>query len=156
MRDLEADLRLCEAAHAGPWRACVRYLARENETVIAICCNQDVLAGPDPRDSLETAAEARFIAAARTGWPETIRELQAARQEIEALLNAKKSAFEECARLAEVEAHHVTSWLDDDSTWETDLDGFDRRDCCDAVLAKFRNLGAKFRQLAGSVTGSAT
>jgi hypothetical protein len=78
-KEIEEGLAVCEAAHPGPWTAethagesCVRAPAVGWEGMVYVM--------------IETgAAEAKFAAAARTGWPKTLLALQQARQEIERL-----------------------------------------------------------------------
>lgn len=83
-RDLEADMLLCDAATPGPWTCEHPY-------------NKKRWPSPNPsvvkaQDGVSTAhcygdnfADGDFIAAARTGWPETIRELRKARARIKQL-----------------------------------------------------------------------
>lgn len=90
MRDLEADLKLCEAATEGPWDAIYYDHTVTKHPNWEVDCNlPDVLTIADMGGGYgrngESEANARFIAAARTGWPETIQELMEARKRIEEL-----------------------------------------------------------------------
>lgn len=67
MRDLEADLKICEAATPGPW-------AKTGDFV------NDLYGKPIARTWEES--DNIFIAAARTGWPETIERAMAAEAEL--------------------------------------------------------------------------
>ncbi len=69
MRDLEADLAICEAASPGPWR--------QDSDGFLIVAN-----GIHIADVVSTEEDARFIAEARTGWPYTIRRALAAEAEL--------------------------------------------------------------------------
>lgn len=89
-RNIEADLKLCDAATEGPWGAIyydhtvVKYVKYQNfgET----CHLPNVLTIADMGRGYgqdgEAEANAKFIAAARTGWQETIQELMEARKRI--------------------------------------------------------------------------
>lgn len=97
-RDLEADLKLCEAATEGPWTVfdsddtmCMTYIGvcTDNKDPEGTDGYEHVIAATllqEPRyadhHSKQWYENANFIAAARTGWPETIRELMEARKRI--------------------------------------------------------------------------
>lgn len=42
--------------------------------------------------------------------------------------------MEDCEILEAIE--NVKQWLNCDDTWDNDLDGYDRIDCCEATLRK--------------------
>lgn len=90
MRDLEADLKLCDAATEGPWGATYYdEKATDDPGWDVDCALPTVLTvariGNGYGSDSEPEANAKFIAAARTGWPETIRELMEARKRIDEL-----------------------------------------------------------------------
>ncbi len=65
-RDFAADRKLCEAATPGPWKI--------DGDVPTVVCGKDVMFSADDKD------DAKFIAAAREGWPaalDRIAELEA-------------------------------------------------------------------------------
>ncbi|BBH19797.1 hypothetical protein Back11_11420 [Paenibacillus baekrokdamisoli] len=78
-RDLEADLAICEAATPGPY-----------EITTCDCgspvCSQVFISITNTEGRL-FPEDAAFYVAARNGWPETIRELQAAEAKIDRLQN---------------------------------------------------------------------
>jgi len=67
VRDLEADLAICEAATPGPWMD-----HKEHDLWREVRANHSMIA-----DCL-TDSDARFIAEAREGWPHAIRRALAA------------------------------------------------------------------------------
>lgn len=81
-RDLEADLKLCGAATEGPW-VCSHPFRMSREPAP----NPSIVECDHPIGSVahcygSNFTDADFIAAAREGWPETIRELMEARKRI--------------------------------------------------------------------------
>lgn len=86
MRDLEADLKLCEAATEGPWEWDYHF-----KQLVSRSADMNITGGIDPQTGFDDCGvfigidDRDFIAAARTGWPETIRELMEARSRINEL-----------------------------------------------------------------------
>ena len=87
-RDLAADLAICEAATAGPWRV---YGGKFGET--------NIYAPPYGNDhevvsdiNFGRESDAAFISEAREGWPHAIRRAIAAEAEVERLRNALEEA----------------------------------------------------------------
>lgn len=81
MRDLEADMAICEAATPGPWLA----QWQSGQTDKHKYTHEVYIASLDDVYFLMTKGDAEFFAAARTGWPETIQELLAERSKTEEL-----------------------------------------------------------------------
>lgn len=73
-RDLEEDLAICEAAQPGPWTTHNGDIKAPNGYTMYIGY------AADRRDSA-------FVAAARTGWPETIRYAMKLEDEVDRLRN---------------------------------------------------------------------
>ena len=96
MRDLQTDLELCKKATPGPWKNIqdedpndVRVCQIENN--ICICClalmgNYDYEKGEwFKEDEEQWENDANFIAAAREGWPETIKRAIKAEEQVAVL-----------------------------------------------------------------------
>ncbi|EFM10139.1 hypothetical protein PaecuDRAFT_3098 [Paenibacillus curdlanolyticus YK9] len=86
VRDLEADLALCEAATQGPW-------------VTTNNSNYDLLIKGEGRvlGFLVSAEDQTFVIAAREGWPYAIRLAQQMEREIDRLQN-ELQIYQECER----------------------------------------------------------
>lgn len=68
-RNLHADLEICEAATPGPWE--VRDTDSDYLPVYVVAPDEEVVIGEIT--TYDAELDARFIAAARTGWPIAIR-----------------------------------------------------------------------------------
>ncbi|WP_338461656.1 hypothetical protein V5G20_18055 [Brevibacillus borstelensis] len=79
-RDLHADLAICNAATAGPWRTSPD--GRYSLDIVSIP-EQVVICSTDSFG--DGAHDARFIAEARTGWPHAIGRALEAEREADAL-----------------------------------------------------------------------
>lgn len=111
MRDLEADLKICEAATPGPWHRIERRVGRDNYLVDAEIVGNRIYWYGQLVSSTSVCklcsgfiyfeGDIAFIEASRAGWPETIRELMDARKKIEELETALQQEREACARIAE-------------------------------------------------------
>jgi len=95
MRDLEKDLELCNQATPGPWKC---ESSMHSEYAYEVC--QDMFLDPIIC-SVINENDARFIAAAREGWPEAIqrahkaeKELKKVYQELDELKNQLLSLLE--------------------------------------------------------------
>lgn len=100
MRDLEAYLKLCEGVTDGPWVGIYWDLTVTERPCWSVECHlpdsitvANVSSGYGHKGEAE--ANAKFIAASRVGWPETIQELIEARKRIEELEAKLKSEYEE-------------------------------------------------------------
>jgi len=82
VRDLEADLAICEAATPGPWVGCQD--AVSNSPLNWICQMYEG-EGATAIHFDNHEANARFVANAREGWPYAIRRALAAEAEIDRL-----------------------------------------------------------------------
>ncbi|WOZ39805.1 hypothetical protein [Paenibacillus polymyxa] len=81
MRDLNADLALCEAATPGPWRVYGGKFGETNVYHPPYDSHHKVVRDVD----YDHEADAHFIAEAREGWPEAIRRAIAAEGEVATL-----------------------------------------------------------------------
>jgi hypothetical protein len=84
-RDLNADLAICDAATAGPWRYCGDKwgdLIAYSPELRGFHNNGGELAELDGPNCVGNAA---FITEARTGWPHSIKRAMAAEAEVERL-----------------------------------------------------------------------
>jgi len=109
MRDLKADMETCKNATPGPWMASIDHevedyrVCQDNGDGECICClammgNWDQETQEWTGESKTSfAADTRFIAAAREGWPHAIERAIAAEAEVERL---KKALEVVCADLA--------------------------------------------------------
>ena len=86
VRDLEADLAICEAATPGPWR--INDDSRYSNCLVWGSRGSGRGAIAEVRDyNLSWRDNVRFIAAAREGWPYAIRRALEAESEIDRLRN---------------------------------------------------------------------
>lgn len=99
-RDLHADLAICNAATPGPWL----YDAGDIVSVELDYESVDLL---NPYDG---AKDARFIAAARTGWPHAIERAMAAEAEVERLRGNCQALFD---ALMEALKHVPGEWSEE-------------------------------------------
>lgn len=76
MRDLEADLAICEAATPGPWELWQMHGPW-----------QELRSGSFPIVACLQREDAKFVSAARTGWPEAIRRALASEERVDKLEN---------------------------------------------------------------------
>ena len=78
-RDLAADLAICEAATAGPWRRLTKY----EQAVVGEGMMDVITARGDDMAHVDIEPDdERFIIEAREGWPEAIRRALAAEAEV--------------------------------------------------------------------------
>lgn len=70
MRELRADLELCNMATPGPWAVVNCIDVGFSEEICALDCDDTIVISASKTESHD--ADAAFIAAARTGWLETI------------------------------------------------------------------------------------
>ena len=112
MRDLKADLEICNKATPGPWRVSgdINHLVfAENGCSgepIALIADCGQLHHADTKEHvMEMQANAAFIAAARTGWPESLERAIKAEskntKEYEFLYNAFDKVKDEAEQLKE-------------------------------------------------------
>jgi len=108
MRDLKADLKLCEAATEGPWEYkhdgygdyCVSALLPDDDG--SYCWN----------DIPFTEGDAKFISVAREGWPEAIRRALKAESFLDRILELVKRGHRvECVEAIDGDA--LTIRIDD-------------------------------------------
>lgn len=117
MRDLKADLKLCEEASPGPWwtegmNALPGLYLYGTKSAKQVHREQNPIPGfmecfPPLGLSWEDAS---FIAAARTGWPETIQELIEARKRIEELEAELKTKYDEGYKNGYSKAEDRIAW----------------------------------------------
>ncbi|KKX56364.1 hypothetical protein [Brevibacillus borstelensis] len=79
-RDLQADLKICEAATPGPWAVTGKYVVQDRHDKDDF---RQVIFKAQHIPKL--AADMRFAAEARQGWPETIRYAMGLEEEIDRL-----------------------------------------------------------------------
>jgi len=79
VRDLEADLAICEAATQGPYRIEPCECGRCDTYFIDVTMS----------DGRLSKADARFITEARTGWPYAIRRVMELEKELERVRNER-------------------------------------------------------------------
>lgn len=85
MRDLAADLKICNAATRGPWSTVwSRGLNKNNDQYYVENIRNIVILGPYSEGG-RSKKDAEFIAAAREGWPEAITRAIKAEAEVERL-----------------------------------------------------------------------
>ncbi|WP_279041746.1 hypothetical protein [Brevibacillus borstelensis] len=87
-RDLQADLKICEAATPGPWRMNDSDMYEDNIVWGPKGPGYGAVARVEndyPRKP--RINDARFVAEAREGWPETIRYAMSLEREIDRLRN---------------------------------------------------------------------
>ena len=90
MRDLKADLALCEAATPGPWEwtpdnwngGFGGIVGKDNAEVLFPDHRNEGDYGDAWFEEYPSEADGKFIAAARTGWPKAIRRAMAAEKEL--------------------------------------------------------------------------
>jgi len=83
MRDLYADLAICNAATPGPWAADKGYEQSERGNYVYSQAEGSVVcAEQDGTDCVLSNEDARFIAEARTGWPHAIERALAAERKL--------------------------------------------------------------------------
>ena len=90
MRDLKADLAICEKATAGKWRVEISPSWGEYDNV-EVFCDDDLVADMyfvNVADQEERINNAAFIVAAREGWPAAIDRAIAAEAEVSKLKEA--------------------------------------------------------------------
>lgn len=75
-RDLEADLKLCEAATKGPWLDCNNHIYDSRGRLLLVLSKNF---------KEMNCGDVHFIVGAREGWPETLHELIEARKQIREL-----------------------------------------------------------------------
>lgn len=125
MRDLKADMETCKNATPGPWMASIDHevedyrVCQDNGDGECICClammgNWDQETQEWTGESKTSfAADTRFIAAAREGWPHAIERAIAAEAEVErltALLETHASTCVVCdyaSKIAELQAENA-------------------------------------------------
>lgn len=98
VRDLMADLALCEASPKGPWKdSHIDYL-QEDEAIIWIKNESEpfVIIGKQAREI------AKMVAESREGWPEAIRQAIEAKAKISELEKALKDASQNVKKLEEI------------------------------------------------------
>lgn len=105
LRDLRADLEICEAATAGPWIPGNGYeQSMRGNYVFSEETGEVVCAEQDETDTVLRTEDARFIAAARTGWPTAIRRALDAEERQHTLEAEVMANWREIAQLkAEIE-----------------------------------------------------
>lgn len=99
VRDLEADLAICEAATPGPWK---QFICPVSDAMkdhpyhhgVSSTRSTLVMAVTGPYGDTQSAQDAAFIAAAREGWPYTIRRALEAEDVIDRLRNELQMCHE--------------------------------------------------------------
>jgi hypothetical protein len=79
MRDLDEDLKICEAATQGPYQVTPCPCASD-------ICNQVFISITRTDGRLEPE-DAKFIADAREGWPHAIKRAKEAEEQVDKLIN---------------------------------------------------------------------
>lgn len=123
-RDLHADLAICSAATAGPWRKLTKY----EEAIVNADTFSDVVtvSGDDMAYVDIEPADATFITEARTAWPIAIErainaeaEVERLRSTLERISGASMSVYTSMADLAGFMKRTATEVLRDGSTQES-------------------------------------
>jgi hypothetical protein len=87
MRDLKADLELCNKATPGPWEVFPPLCGPEGQTVYQVDSGGPIcdVSDPYPRGDNKPQENMMFIAQAREGWPHAIERAIKAEAEVEQL-----------------------------------------------------------------------